>query len=67
VIMKAAGETDAQFAQRQADYTLAYKSASLDVYTTGFFIALLICVAALLFAVWLRRKPGSDVETGPIF
>ena len=61
------GESAEQFAQRQVDYTIAYKSASLDVYTTGFFIALLICLAALLFAMWLRRNPESDVETGPIF
>lgn len=66
-IIQAADETAEQFAQRQADYTLAYKSASLDVYTTGFFIAGILCVAAIVFAIWLRRKPGSDVETGPIF
>ncbi|MEO5953049.1 MAG: MFS transporter [Chloroflexia bacterium] len=66
-IIQEAGETVEQFAQRQADYTLAYKSASLDVYTTGFFIAGVLCVAAIVFAIWLRRKPGSDVEVGPIF
>lgn len=67
VILKNAGETDAGFAQRQADYTRAYETASLDVYTSGFVIALLICLVALAFAVWLRRKPGTDVETGAIF
>lgn len=64
VILKNAGETDAQFVQRQADYTRAYEAASLDVYTTGFVIAMLICLAAIPFAVWLRRNPHSDVETG---
>jgi MFS family permease len=61
------GETAEQFAQRMADYTVAYKSASLEVYTTGFFIALLVCLAGIAFALWLRRNPHSEVETGPIF
>jgi MFS family permease len=61
------GETAEQFAQRTADYTVAYKSASLEVYTTGFFIALLICLVGIAFALWLRRNPESEVETGPIF
>jgi MFS family permease len=65
VIFQDPGETAEQFAQRQAEYTLAYKSASLDVYTAGFFIAGLLCLAAIAFALWLRRKPGEDV--GPIF
>ncbi|HYP19617.1 MAG TPA: hypothetical protein VEY08_06035, partial [Chloroflexia bacterium] len=60
-------ETAEQFAQRTADYTVAYKSASLEVYTTGFLIALLVCVAGIAFALWLRRNPESEVETGPIF
>ena len=67
VIFQEAGETAEQFAQRQDAYTLAYKSASLDVYTTGFFIAGVVCVVAIVFAVWLRLKPGADVEAGPIF
>jgi hypothetical protein len=65
-IFQNAGETAEQFAQRQADYTLAYKAASLDVYTAGFFIAAILCVVAVAFAVWLRAKPGSDVEGGVI-
>ncbi|HET6313526.1 MAG TPA: MFS transporter [Chloroflexia bacterium] len=60
-------ETAEQFAQRTADYTVAYKSASLEVYTTGFLIALLVCVAGIAFALWLRRNPESEVETGPRF
>jgi hypothetical protein len=67
VIFQDPGETAEQFAQRQAEYTLAYKAASLDVYTAGFFIAGVVCVLAIGFAIWLRRKPGSDVEAGPIF
>jgi MFS family permease len=61
------GETAEAFAQRQEQYAAAYKAASLDVYTTGFLIAGVLCVAAIVFAVWLRPKPGSDVEAGPIF
>ncbi len=61
------GETAEQFAQRQADYALAYKTASLDVFTAGFFIAGVLCLVAILFAVWLRRKPGSGAESEPIF
>ncbi len=67
VIFANPGETPEHFAQRQADYTVAYKSASLDVYTSGFTVALLVCLAALAFALWLRRNPESDVEVGPIF
>lgn len=66
-IFQNVGETAEQYAQRQADYTLAYQTASLDVYTAGFLIAALLCIVAVLFAVWLRQKPGSDVETGVIF
>jgi MFS family permease len=66
-IFQNAGETAEQFAQRQADYTLAYKTASLDVYTAGFFIAAILCLVAIVFAVWLRPRPGSDVEAGVIF
>ncbi|MDQ3930409.1 MAG: hypothetical protein M3328_14850, partial [Chloroflexota bacterium] len=66
-IVPLANETAEQFAQRQLDYTVAYKSASLEVYTTGFAIALLVCLAGIAFALWLRRNPHSDVETGPIF
>ncbi|HEX8230669.1 MAG TPA: MFS transporter [Chloroflexia bacterium] len=66
-IVAGAGETAEQFAQRQVDYTIAYKTASLEVYTTGFVIALLVCVVGILFALWLRRNPDSEVETGPIF
>jgi MFS family permease len=61
------GETAEAFAQRQEQYAAAYKAASLDVYTTGFLIAGAICLAAIVFAIWLRPKPGSDVEAGPIF
>ncbi|HEY0070095.1 MAG TPA: hypothetical protein VGE04_09035, partial [Chloroflexia bacterium] len=66
-IVPNAGETAEQFAQRMADYTVAYKSASLEVYTTGFLIALLVSVVGIAFALWLRRNPDSEVETGPIF
>jgi hypothetical protein len=61
------GETAEAFALRQEQYAAAYKAASLDVYTTGFLIAGAICLAAIVFAIWLRPKPGSDVEAGPIF
>jgi EmrB/QacA subfamily drug resistance transporter len=67
VIFQDPGETAEQYAQRQAEYTLAYKAASVDVYTAGFFIAGVVCLLAIGFALWLRRKPGSDVEAGPIF
>jgi EmrB/QacA subfamily drug resistance transporter len=66
-LFQEAGETAEQFAQRQTDYLLAYKQASLDVYSTGFLLAAIICLVALAAAVWLRPKPGSDVEAGPIF
>lgn len=66
-IFQNVGETAEQYAQRQADYALAYKTASLDVYTAGFFIAAILCVIAVVFALWLRPKPGSDVEGGVIF
>jgi MFS family permease len=66
-LFQAAGETAEQFAQRQADYTIAYESASLDVYTSGFLIAALLCLLALIFAFWLRPRPGADIDPGPIF
>ena len=66
-IFQNAGETAEHFAQRKADYTLVYKLASLDVYTAGFFIAAILCLVALVFALWLRPKPGSDVESAVIF
>jgi hypothetical protein len=66
-LFQAAGETAEQFAQRRADYTIAYESASLDVYTSGFLIAALLCLLALMFAFWLRPKPGADIDPGPIF
>ncbi|MDQ3705868.1 MAG: MFS transporter [Chloroflexota bacterium] len=66
-IVPLANETAEQFAQRQVDYTIAYKTASLEVYTTGFLIALLVCLVGIVFALWLRRNPESEVETGPIF
>jgi hypothetical protein len=66
-LFQEAGETAEQFAQRQTDYLLAYKQASLDVYSTGFLLAAIICLVAVAAAVWLRPKPGSDVEAGPIF
>jgi EmrB/QacA subfamily drug resistance transporter len=66
-ILKKAGETAEQFAKRQDDYKLIYKAAALDIYTAGFFIAAILCLAAMLFAFWLRPKPDSDVETGVIF
>ncbi len=65
-IFRNAGETAEQFAKRQDDYKLIYKAAALDIYTAGFFIAALLCVVAILFALWLRPKPGSDVEAGVI-
>jgi MFS family permease len=49
------------------EYTGFYKAASLEVYTTNFMVAALLCLGAIGFAVWLRRKPGSDVDAGPIF
>jgi MFS family permease len=58
-LFQAADETAEQFAQRQADYTIAYKSASLDVYTHGFLIAAVVCIIAVAFALWLR--PRTDV------
>jgi hypothetical protein len=61
------GETAEAFALRQEQYAAAYKAASLDVYTSGFLIAGGICLVAIVFAVWLRPRPGSDVEAGPIF
>lgn len=67
VILANPGETAEGFAARQAEYIEAYKSASLDVYTAGFFIAALICLVAMVFAVWLRRNPEGSVEEGPIF
>jgi hypothetical protein len=60
-------ETTEQFAQRSLDYTVAYKSASLEVYTGGFTIALMLCIVGILSAMWLHRNPHSEVETGPIF
>jgi hypothetical protein len=66
-ILQKAGETAEQFAKRQDDYKLIYKAAALDIYTAGFLIAALICLAAMLFAVWLRPKLDSDVDAGVIF
>jgi hypothetical protein len=67
VILPDPGESAESFAARQAEYTAAYKAASLEVFTAGFAIAALICLAALVFAVWLRRNPRGDVEAGAIF
>lgn len=66
-LFQAAGETAQQFAQRQADYTAYYKWASLQVYTTGFTVAAIVCLVAIIFAISLRRNPGADIEPGPIF
>ena len=42
-------------------YEAAYKAASLEVYTRGFFAAALICLLALPFALSLRLDPQSDL------
>jgi MFS family permease len=67
VIFANPGESVEAFAARQAAYIEAYKAASLDVYTAGFFIAVFICLAAVPIAAWLRRNPAADIEQGPIF
>jgi hypothetical protein len=67
VIFKNPGESDQAFAARQADYTNFYKSASLDVYTLEFLVAGAVCLLAVMFAIWLRRNPDDQAETGPIF
>jgi MFS family permease len=61
------GESAEAFATRQATYVEAYKAASLEVYTAGFFIAALLCVAAIVFALWLRRNPAAGMDVRPIF
>jgi EmrB/QacA subfamily drug resistance transporter len=66
-ILKKAGETAEQFTQRQDAYKAIYKAAALDIYTVGFVIAALLCIVAMVFAVWLRPKPGTDVDAGVIF
>lgn len=60
VIFANPGESAAAFAQRQAQYQAAYQAASLEVYTSAFAIAAVVCLAAITFAVWLRRRPGSE-------
>lgn len=67
VIFANPGESAEAFTARQAEYTQAYQLASLEVYTAGFLIAALICLAAIPLAVWLRLRPGSDVESEAIF
>ena len=62
VVIPNLGETAQQFAARQAEYAAAYKAAALEVFTGGFFIAMLICLLAIAFAVWLRRNRSIDVE-----
>jgi len=61
------GESAEAFAARQAEYTGYYKAAALQVYTGGFILAAIVCLAAIGFAVWLRRNPSADIEEGPIF
>ncbi|HEX9988575.1 MAG TPA: MFS transporter [Chloroflexia bacterium] len=67
VILADPGESAEAFNARQAEYVAAYKAASLEVFMAGFFIAAILCIVALLFAVWLRRNPESNVEAGAIF
>jgi MFS family permease len=67
VIFANPGETPEAFAARQAEYTQVYKLASLDVYTTGFIVAAIVCLLAIVPALWLRRNPDADIEAGPIF
>jgi MFS family permease len=65
------------FQSRMANYSLsdtppeeylnATRAASLEVYTWGFFFAAIICLAAIPFAIWLRRDSDSDVRETAIF
>ena len=67
VIFANPGETAEASAVRQAGYTAIYKAVSLEVFTGGFFIAGLICLLALMVAIWLKRNPASNEEAGLVF
>lgn len=67
VVFARPGESQQAFAQRQADYIDAYKGASLQVFSLGFLVAGGVCLLGVLFALWLRRNPGAEIDEGPIF
>lgn len=67
VVFANPGESQADFARRQAEYIAYYKWASLQVYSLGFLCAGALCLLAIIFAAWLRRNPGLDGESAPIF
>jgi hypothetical protein len=61
------GETAQEFLKRQAEYAEYYRWASLQVFSRGFVVAGGLCLVAILAAVWLRRNPDAQMDTGPIF